>query len=90
MLYAQTVEAECAAADHDARHTRHDSGTSRVPSRQALTTRPTLATCRRSGELSLVLAIVLTARPPLVLLDELTRGLDYPGKANFARPAATG
>jgi energy-coupling factor transport system ATP-binding protein len=35
--------------------------------------------------LSLVLAVVLTARPPLVLLDEPTRGLDYPGKANFTR-----
>jgi energy-coupling factor transport system ATP-binding protein len=31
--------------------------------------------------LSLALAVVLAGRPPLVLLDEPTRGLDYPGKA---------
>ena len=31
--------------------------------------------------LSLALAVVLVGRPPLVLLDEPTRGLDYLGKA---------
>ena len=30
--------------------------------------------------LALALAVVLAGRPPLVLLDEPTRGLDYPGK----------
>ncbi|HEU0041479.1 MAG TPA: AAA family ATPase, partial [Jiangellaceae bacterium] len=31
-------------------------------------------------QLALALSIVLTARPPLILLDEPTRGLDYPAK----------
>jgi energy-coupling factor transport system ATP-binding protein len=35
--------------------------------------------------LSLALAVVLAGRPPLVLLDEPTRGLDYTGKAALVR-----
>ena len=33
--------------------------------------------------LALALAVVLTSAPPLVLLDEPTRGLDYPAKARL-------
>ena len=33
--------------------------------------------------LALALAVVLTARPPLLLLDEPTRGLDYAAKARL-------
>ncbi|MFE7135435.1 AAA family ATPase, partial [Streptomyces sp. NPDC057638] len=44
--------------------------------------------------LALALALVLTARPPLLLLDEPTRGLDYAAKArlvtNLAELAAEG
>ena len=35
--------------------------------------------------LALALAIVLAPAPPLLLLDEPTRGLDYPGKARLVR-----
>jgi energy-coupling factor transport system ATP-binding protein len=35
-------------------------------------------------QVSLVLAIILAARPPLVVLDEPTRGLDYPTKSRLA------
>ncbi|MEO7070033.1 MAG: AAA family ATPase, partial [Nostocoides sp.] len=35
--------------------------------------------------LALVLAVVLTARPMVICLDEPTRGLDYPGKRALAR-----
>ena len=37
--------------------------------------------------LALVLAIQLVAAPPVVLLDEPTRGLDYPAKARLAERA---
>ncbi|WP_197364640.1 AAA family ATPase, partial [Streptomyces clavuligerus] len=35
--------------------------------------------------LALALAVVLTARPPLLLLDEPTRGLDYAAKARLVK-----
>lgn len=35
-------------------------------------------------QVCLVLAIILAARPPLVVLDEPTRGLDYPTKSRLA------
>lgn len=35
-------------------------------------------------QVSLVLAIILAARPPLIALDEPTRGLDYPTKSRLA------
>ena len=38
--------------------------------------------------LLLVLCVILAARPPLLLLDEPTRGLDYPTKARLARVLA--
>ncbi len=33
--------------------------------------------------LALALALVVAAKPPVLLLDEPTRGLDYPGKARL-------
>ncbi|MFY9231861.1 MAG: AAA family ATPase, partial [Candidatus Nanopelagicales bacterium] len=38
--------------------------------------------------LLLVLCLILAARPPLLLLDEPTRGLDYPTKTRLARVLA--
>lgn len=85
MLYAQTVAGECAAADRDS---RAQPGTTRglleqfAPGINDETHPRDLSEGQR---LSLVLAVVLSARPPVVLLDEPTRGLDYPGKRNFTR-----
>ncbi|MEU5953653.1 ATP-binding cassette domain-containing protein [Streptomyces sp. NPDC047525] len=83
LLYADTVAAECAAADHDASAV---PGTCRALVTELL---PGIADDTHPRDLSegqrltLALAIVLTARPPLLLLDEPTRGLDYAAKARL-------
>lgn len=83
LLYADTVAAECTAADHDA---GAEPGTCRALVTELL---PGIADDTHPRDLSegqrltLALAIVLTARPPLLLLDEPTRGLDYAAKARL-------
>ncbi|MEU2338332.1 ATP-binding cassette domain-containing protein [Streptomyces sp. NPDC013172] len=83
LLYADTVGAECAAADQDAGAA---PGTCRELVSELL---PGVADGTHPRDLSegqrlaLALAVVLTARPPLLLLDEPTRGLDYAAKARL-------
>ncbi|WP_426363648.1 ABC transporter ATP-binding protein [Streptomyces sp. E-08] len=83
LLYADTVAAECAAADADAGVT---PGTCRALVEELL---PGVADDTHPRDLSegqrlaLALAVVLTGRPPLLLLDEPTRGLDYAAKARL-------
>ncbi|GAB3167660.1 ABC transporter ATP-binding protein [Streptomyces incanus] len=83
LLYADTVAAECAAADRDA---EAEPGTCRALLSELL---PGIADGTHPRDLSegqrltLALAVVLTARPPLLLLDEPTRGLDYAAKARL-------
>lgn len=83
LLYADTVAAECAAADRDA---EAEPGTCRALLGELL---PSVADDMHPRDLSegqrltLALAVVLTARPPLLLLDEPTRGLDYAAKARL-------
>ncbi|MGV9345264.1 ABC transporter ATP-binding protein [Streptomyces spiralis] len=83
LLYADTVAAECAAADRDAQAA---PGTCRALVSELL---PGVADATHPRDLSegqrlaLALAVVLTARPPLLLLDEPTRGLDYGAKARL-------
>ncbi|MDH6115738.1 ABC transporter ATP-binding protein [Kitasatospora sp. GAS204B] len=80
LLCAATVAAECAAAEQDCGAT--------PGSCRALLERlaPGLADDTHPRDLSegqrltLALAVVLAARPALLLLDEPTRGLDYPAK----------
>ncbi|MEU9655509.1 ABC transporter ATP-binding protein [Streptomyces chartreusis] len=80
LLYADTVAAECTAADTDA---GAEPGTCRDLVSELL---PGIADDTHPRDLSegqrltLALAVVLTARPPLLLLDEPTRGLDYAAK----------
>ena len=84
LLYLETVAAECAAADSQAGAA---AGTCRgVLERIA----PGVDPDRHPRDLSegqrlaLVLALVLTARPRVLALDEPTRGLDYAGKEALA------
>ncbi|MFC8716995.1 ABC transporter ATP-binding protein [Kitasatospora sp. NPDC057198] len=83
LLYAETVAEECAAADRDA---GAEPGTCRALLADLL---PGVADDRHPRDLSegqrltLALAVVLAARPPVLLLDEPTRGLDYAAKARL-------
>ncbi|MFG2761822.1 ABC transporter ATP-binding protein [Streptomyces rubiginosohelvolus] len=83
LLYADTVAAECAAADRDAGVAE---GTCRALVSELLPgvgddTHP--RDLSEGQRLALALALVLTGRPPLLLLDEPTRGLDYAAKARL-------
>lgn len=85
LLYLETVGLECAAADQQAD----------VPAGTCRTLLDRLAPgidddhhprdLSEGQRLSLVLAIVLTARPHVIALDEPTRGLDYTAKAELRR-----
>ncbi|MFD8543835.1 ABC transporter ATP-binding protein [Streptomyces sp. NPDC059649] len=83
LLCADTVAAECAAADRDA---SAPAGRCRELVGRLLPGVPDSVHPRDLSEgqrLALALAVVLTARPPLLLLDEPTRGLDYAAKARL-------
>jgi len=84
LLEATTVADECRTADRDA---QVEAGTTRAllallaPEIHDSTHPRDLSEGQR---LLLALAVVLAARPPLLLLDEPTRGLDYPTKIRLA------
>ncbi|MCX5147960.1 MULTISPECIES: ABC transporter ATP-binding protein [unclassified Streptomyces] len=83
LLYADTVAAECSAADADAGAA---PGTCRELVSALLPDVPDDTHPRDLSEgqrLALALALVLTGRPALLLLDEPTRGLDYAAKARL-------
>jgi energy-coupling factor transport system ATP-binding protein len=85
LLESTTVADECRASDRDADCA---AGTTRAllalmaPDIEDGTHPRDLSEGQR---LLLVLCVILAARPPLLLLDEPTRGLDYPTKARLAR-----
>ncbi|HSK23220.1 MAG TPA: ATP-binding cassette domain-containing protein [Egicoccus sp.] len=84
LLYAESIAAECAQADAEA---GASAGTCRTLLERLA---PGLDDRRHPRDLSegqrlgLVLALVLAGHPPLLLLDEPTRGLDYRAKERLA------
>ncbi len=88
LLEAPTVAEECRAADRDAGCA---AGTARA---LLALMAPEIDDGIHPRDLSegqrllLALCLVLAARPPLLLLDEPTRGLDYPTKARLGRVLA--
>ena len=80
LLYADSVAAECHGADADF---GVPAGTTRAMLARIGATIDAATHPRDLSEgqrLALALAVVLAGRPGLVLLDEPTRGLDYPAK----------
>ncbi|ARQ71027.1 ABC transporter ATP-binding protein [Streptomyces marincola] len=83
LLFTESVAAECAAADADAGAA---PGTCRALLTRLLPGVRDTAHPRDLSEgqrLALALAVVLAAAPPVLLLDEPTRGLDYAAKARL-------
>ncbi|MFI5607372.1 ABC transporter ATP-binding protein [Amycolatopsis sp. NPDC051903] len=89
LLYLDSAEAECRQADAES---GASPGTTRslldrlVPGVDPSANPRDLSEGQR---LALVLAVQLAAAPPVVLLDEPTRGLDYPAKRHFAAVLAS-
>lgn len=80
LLYASSIVDECAAADRDS---QAEAGTTlalfdRLSPGVDPETHP--RDLSEGQRLTLALAIVLAAQPPVLLLDEPTRGLDYTAK----------
>ncbi len=84
LVFLDTVAAECAAADADAG--RPSGRTAELLERLQPGIDPAAhpRDLSEGQRLGLVLAIQLAAGPRVILLDEPTRGLDYPTKRRFA------
>jgi energy-coupling factor transporter ATP-binding protein EcfA2 len=78
LLYLETVDEECAAGGEGCRELL-DSLVPGIPGDQ----HP--RDLSEGQRLAVALALVLTPRPPVLLLDEPTRGLDYAAKRGLVR-----
>jgi energy-coupling factor transport system ATP-binding protein len=84
LLYAETVAAECAGADDDGRAPKGTCAKILADLVEGIDESAHPRDLSEGQRLALALAVTLTAAPPLLLLDEPTRGLDYPAKAALA------
>ena len=85
LLYADTVAAECEAADRDGGASAGACAKILADLAEGIAAQTHPRDLSEGQRLALALAVTLTAAPPLLLLDEPTRGLDYPGKAALAK-----
>jgi len=83
LLYGETVGAECRAADTDVRAAPGTTRALLVHLAPAVHDNTHPRDLSEGQRLALALAIVLAGQPPLVLLDEPTRGLDYGAKTRL-------
>jgi len=84
LLYERTIESECSVADHE--H-KLPAGTTRATLERieaGLDPHRHPRDLSEGQRLALALAVVLAPAPPLILLDEPTRGLDYDAKARLS------
>jgi energy-coupling factor transport system ATP-binding protein len=84
LLYLETVAAECSHADRESGEPPGTTGArlDRLAPGVAGSAHP--RDLSEGQRLALVVAVQLAASPPVVLLDEPTRGLDYPAKSALA------
>jgi energy-coupling factor transport system ATP-binding protein len=84
LFYTDSVAKECAATDRDL---GQPAGSAAARLQELVTTVDPEVHPRdlsAGQQLALALAIQLGTAPEIILLDEPTRGLDYPGKVAFA------
>ena len=85
LLYLPTVAQECAQADRESQRPPGSTAQLLALIGAQLDDHSNPRDLSEGQRLALVLAIQLVAAPPLVLLDEPTRGLDYGMKRELAR-----
>jgi energy-coupling factor transport system ATP-binding protein len=83
LLYLESVEAECNRSDTDAGVAAGTTAGLLDALLPGIDGGHHPRDLSEGQRLALVLAIQLAAAPPVLLLDEPTRGLDYPGKRRF-------
>lgn len=85
LLYATTVVAECAAADATAGVAPGTAARLLAGIAPGIPAQAHPRDLSEGQRLALALSVVLAANPPVVLLDEPTRGLDYGAKRRLIR-----